>query len=396
MNKVICNLCGTSYPENAAQCPICGYARSAEATSTDDGSSTYTYVKGGRFSKANVKKRNQASGMVAEKPVSNKETSGTGLTVVIIVLLLAIVAVLGYVAVKFFLPEGFFNKNPESSQQEEVPPVTDEAPEEEPVPSETEPDLSCTAVNIDSEQLEFLAIGDTIKLAVTLEPADTIDEISFSSNNEAVATVSDDGSITAVGEGSAVITVQCGSVSAEYNVTVPAPEPETEPVVVTLNRKEITFNIEGQSWLLYDGDIPVTDIVWSSDDNKVATIENGKVVAVGNGDTTVNATYNGQTVTCVIHCKLDDDGSNESGNISEATGDGDRTYKLYNPYGFAEDVTLNEGLSFTLLLTDENILTIYFFMKHIPGRPGRISGKEVCSSFYKSLLEVQYELYHTE
>ena len=26
MNKVICDICGTSYPENAEQCPICGYA----------------------------------------------------------------------------------------------------------------------------------------------------------------------------------------------------------------------------------------------------------------------------------------------------------------------------------------------------------------------------------
>ena len=27
MNKVVCNICGTSYPESAKQCPICGSIR---------------------------------------------------------------------------------------------------------------------------------------------------------------------------------------------------------------------------------------------------------------------------------------------------------------------------------------------------------------------------------
>ena len=27
MNKVICDICGTSYPETSEQCPICGYTR---------------------------------------------------------------------------------------------------------------------------------------------------------------------------------------------------------------------------------------------------------------------------------------------------------------------------------------------------------------------------------
>ena len=62
MNKVVCNVCGTSYPENAAQCPICGYIQTPESNLTNaSASSTYTYVKGGRFSKANVKKRNKNS-----------------------------------------------------------------------------------------------------------------------------------------------------------------------------------------------------------------------------------------------------------------------------------------------------------------------------------------------
>ena len=64
MSKVICEFCGTSYPETASQCPICGSVRSndnneimgiLEETSTEH---EYHYVKGGRFSEKNVRKRN--------------------------------------------------------------------------------------------------------------------------------------------------------------------------------------------------------------------------------------------------------------------------------------------------------------------------------------------------
>ena len=62
MSKVICDVCGTAYPETAAQCPICGCAKnSADQTAAaavgsagDTSASSYTYVKGGRFSKRNA------------------------------------------------------------------------------------------------------------------------------------------------------------------------------------------------------------------------------------------------------------------------------------------------------------------------------------------------------
>ena len=62
MSKIICDVCGTSYPETATQCPICGCMRPAEAQGLSgeaESPRTYTHVKGGRFSKANVRKRNK-------------------------------------------------------------------------------------------------------------------------------------------------------------------------------------------------------------------------------------------------------------------------------------------------------------------------------------------------
>ena len=104
--------------------------------------------------------------------------------------------------------------------------------------------------------------------------------------------------------------------------------------------------------MLYDGEIALDDIVWTSDDNDVATIISGKVTAVSDGDTTVYGLYNGQTVSCIIHC--DFNGMVESGGISEAGGVAKQAYKLYNPIGYADDVTIYVGDQFPLLLVDED------------------------------------------
>ena len=36
MSKVICDICGTSYSENAANCPICGSSREYAVNASED------------------------------------------------------------------------------------------------------------------------------------------------------------------------------------------------------------------------------------------------------------------------------------------------------------------------------------------------------------------------
>lgn len=374
MNKVICDVCGTSYPENSSQCPICGFARSTEPD-TEFGSeqSTYTYVKGGRFSKANVKKRNKANQQVHDdepipraKPAKKKEEKGnTGLVVVIIILLLAIIAVVGYIAVRFFLPDnaisdllsGIGSSSIENTAEEPSDDIVIQTPETVP----------CQNIVLNQSEIE-LEPNSAYQISFTLEPADTSDSVQFVSSDSNVVAVDPSGMIITYNEGSAVITVSCGNATVDFNVMCVAPvtepvttepvttEPETEAteqVSISLNRKEITFDIEGQTWVLYEGPVSVTDIVWSSDDNAVATIQDGKVTAVGNGDTTVHASYNGSSVSCLIHCKFDEEQPSDN-KITEAGSESKRKYRLYNPTGYSDDVTLRVGKTFTLKLVDEN------------------------------------------
>ena len=376
MNKVTCNVCGTSYPENASQCPICGFAHTPDPAQSGE-ESTYNYVKGGRFSKANVRKRNQVSQKYIEEVESDvlvepaeKKKSNVGAIIVIIVLILAIFAVVGYIAMRFFLPnnslfEGLENFTlPTWSQSADEP--VEEDPEDSDVIEEDNEDeefdseeelLECESIALNETNVTMSTEGETFELFVGLEPVDTTDLLSYESSNPAVATVDENGIITATGEGSAVITVTCGSAIAECTVECVIAEEAPTTAPLTLNRKEITFEEEGDSWILYDGTVDVSEILWSSDNNEVATVEKGKVVAVGIGDTTIYATYNGSTASCLIHCVFDEDGNGTNSGVGEAGGEADgeenHTYKLHNPYGRADDVTIKAGEKFTLLLVDE-------------------------------------------
>lgn len=359
MSKVICEICGTSYPDTADKCPICGCVPS-EDKAVVGSSSEYVPVKGGRFSSSNVKKRNGAFDAPRNQPAfasaQKKKKSNVGAIIVIVLLLLAILAVGAYIALRFFIPNDFLYQGLDgmnffgSAQQDEP----DDVVATDPVDL-----LDCKALNIRVD-ISLQDVGATYQLDVSPVPANTDDLISYVTNDDAVATVSESGLITAVGEGNAVITVICGDVSTDCYVTVTVPEEVPEVLKLTLNRKEIEFKSADESWVLYDGEIDPALIVWSTDDAAVATIEDGKVVAVGNGETVVQGLYDGQIATCLITCTFEDGEVDSS--VSEATGeeeDDNKTYSLHNPQGQASDVTIGVRDTFVLQLVDEekNVVT---------------------------------------
>lgn len=69
-----------------------------------------------------------------------------------------------------------------------------------------------------TQHLAFLDVGGTFTLGATVSPTNA--KITWSSDNETIVTVSDQGLVTAKGVGSAVITVSAGSLSAKCSVEV--------------------------------------------------------------------------------------------------------------------------------------------------------------------------------
>lgn len=343
MSKVICDICGTSYPETATQCPICGCVRPAESTAVADSDREhqgYTYVKGGRFSKANVKKRNssaaRASAVTAAQNNRGKQSDSKKIVILVAVLVLLFLLVSCMIG---FIIHSIMNNNSGNS---------------DPIQSDIA-DIPCTGITLSKSEITFTAIGEDFVLTSICSPTNTTDPIEFSSSDETVATVSQDGRVVCIGAGEAVIYVYCGEQKDECLVkcvleaeTEPPTEEPTDPVVsVSLTRENITdANFPGYSWGLYDsGDVPAEQLTWVSDDPAVATVDSkGVMKAVAEGSTVIRVYYNDvELATCSVTCDFSQQ--------EEMPENGDANYVPYSIYGpipFEQDkncYTMTMGLN---------------------------------------------------
>lgn len=352
MSKVICDVCGTTYPDTASVCPICGCAKNTtvqtSADAAEDEKPVYTYVKGGRFSKANVRKRNRMKQQRREPEFDDDEGSDTGnkaLIIVVIMLVLAILSVMVYIGVRYFLPS--VKPKPTEPAQTQSTEHTE--------PSNTKPTVQrvpCTNIVLDNTDLKFTAANYEWLLSASLEPKDTTDQVTFTSSDESVATVSATGAITPIGYGECIITVRCGDMEAQCKVTCTfGTPPETEPSVpdvvipdgfeLKLNRKDFTISDEGGKWALYKetSGVKPSDITWTSSDEKVATVKDGVVTGVNYGDCTITATIGDQSASCIVRIRF----------RASTGGDGGDTDTVKISH---KDVTITVGESFNLTLVD--------------------------------------------
>ncbi len=159
-----------------------------------------------------------------------------------------------------------------------------------------------------SAESKTMNVGDTYALVATVKPENTYDKtVTFTSSDETVATVDKDGKVTAIKEGSAVITATAsdGKTVAECKVKVMV---LAEKVNISLSE----FTIEkGKGKVLTATVSPENatekEITWVSSNEKVATVdEKGKVIAVAGGEAVIRAmsTTDGVFAECKITVKV--------------------------------------------------------------------------------------------
>jgi uncharacterized protein YjdB len=342
MNKVICDMCGTSYAETASQCPICGYARQEDAKviyDPDSGSDTkFTHVRGGRFSAANVRKINSRKDNSestydydSDEPENTRGGLNLALAITAIVLFVLLVAVLISFGIKIAKNSGKYDQIS----------GTDAAVQQK--------DSKCKSIQLDQETVELTAEGDMWVIHVTTDPVDTADTVEFRSNAPEIATVDEDGRITAVSAGEATITVSCGKVEKEIVVICTFASSEES---WSLNREEFSLLSKGETWDVYatTSTVSKVNITWSSDDESVATVDSGIVTAVGAGSTYIHAEYNGKKLSCKVLCKFEDDTQSDSKQIDIDS------LQMSNKKGDVTLVANGESYekSFELYLVDKN------------------------------------------
>ena len=180
------------------------------------------------------------------------------------------------------------------------------------------------SLTLDMSQLDLAEAGTTMNLVPTFSPEGSTGTLTWTSSDEAVATVDDQGNVTAVAPGNATITATLeNGQSATCNVTctwdsqgtedlgegapaeeAPAEEAPAEetPAGPALSSNDITLDAAGdsQQLTLTGGEGEVT---WASGDKAVATVDDqGNVTAVAPGRTTVTATVGEQTLKCEVRC----------------------------------------------------------------------------------------------
>ena len=150
-----------------------------------------------------------------------------------------------------------------------------------------------------------IVINNTAALSITRSPAFTDDKLTWTSSDENVATVAENGEVTALGVGKSTITAtinsEAGSIAATCEVTVLP----IEVAGVAFASEEIKLNEGGTAALrvtIEPENATDQSLTWKSSDEAVATVnENGIVTAhkLGPANITVT-TANGLTATCKV------------------------------------------------------------------------------------------------
>ncbi|MFQ6792500.1 MAG: Ig-like domain-containing protein [Thomasclavelia sp.] len=160
--------------------------------------------------------------------------------------------------------------------------------------------ISKITLNKDKVTLEK---NETIELKATVSPDDaTIDKtIKWSSEDEKVAKVDQNGKVTAVDAGTTnIVATTSNGMKAKCSITV-----TSKITSVSLNKTTAVIDQNGTITLTATINPANTtdskDISWSSSDPKVAKVEDGKVTGIAEGTATITATtVNGLKDSCKV------------------------------------------------------------------------------------------------
>lgn len=167
------------------------------------------------------------------------------------------------------------------------------------------PSYPVTGIKVSPDTLTLTKKDETAQLTVEVTPSYADNKrVTWQSSDEKVATVDENGKVTAVGNGTATITATSvsGSYTATVSVTVKIPveiqkltiEAEKETLTKIGESTELKVKIEPEN-------ADLQKLIWKSHNEKVAiTDENGKVTAVGNGTVEITVTTKDGKITASI------------------------------------------------------------------------------------------------
>ncbi len=362
MEKVNCGFCGTAFWETEEKCPVCGFPRKIQNTSKsadillDEEFDFLNEEEPVKKTKA-IFDYDEVNADEEEVPEDegdynedneedeDDEPKSNALVIVLLVILITLLLLAtGFVFFRFFLPNVMGTEEPTVSVTEEVLPTQTE--------ETTEATIPCKMLALTSGAAELSQEGQPWLLHVTVTPEDTTDQLTFASEDESVATVSEDGKIIAVGEGETIVHITCGNQSIKCPVVVDydmiveetleeavppmsvddteettesteetmeeiseteadaetdAPSAEkTNPADIILKLKESDISLSKVRGVTYeltlDCNLTADQVEWITMNSNIVLVRDGVITVMGPGTTKIVAKYNGQSVECIVRC----------------------------------------------------------------------------------------------
>lgn len=167
--------------------------------------------------------------------------------------------------------------------------------------------VSVSSITLDREILS-LEVGCSQTLQATVLPSNTDQTVTWSSSNTSVATVSNNGTVTAVSVGTATVTCKANDGSGIQATCIVTVTPSDVKVTsISLNKTSLSMEIgqtETLSATVYPNNATNKNVTWKSSNTSVATVSsNGTVTAVSKGTSTITCTANdgsGVSTSCVV------------------------------------------------------------------------------------------------
>lgn len=355
MNKVSCEICGTFFPEDMENCPTCGCSREYGLDGLEE------ELLGAEFMEETPSEPRKRSREIFDFDEVNQEEpeeepdemdfddeeddgraprSNTVLVVILLILIVLLLLTAGFFFLRYFLP------NMKQETKQTVPTTVATQPVQTETTEPTVSGIPCTDIVIPGGKIE-LGKGGMWLMNVQVYPDNTTDALTYVSYDENVVTVTQDGTVTAVGEGQTTIEVTCGMRQIKCNVvvdygltaetkpeeTLPGlevkdgeteqdstestdPAEETQPeettaatqpeeFVLKLKKNDITiFARYDSATLEVEGGVDPKEMTWFTMDSTVAIVHDGVVTSTGSGITRVYGEYKGQQVECIVRCNF--------------------------------------------------------------------------------------------
>ena len=196
------------------------------------------------------------------------------------------------------------------------------------VEENVEPQMIIYPTNITFDnQNESLVVGSRKQLNYQYLPKDAyVKNLEWSSSNTSIVTVDSEGEITAIKEGSAIITVKSkDGVSATVNVTI-LPDKIDVTAINLLSASYITLDVGGTSQIITNvlpSNATDKSVTYTSSNQSVATVDsNGLIRAISSGATNITIKTNdkGYTKSVVVYVNTSSSGGSTGGDSGSSGG----------------------------------------------------------------------------